>query len=78
MQCIREFWASSSIGLINDRFQESNLWPCDPVQRSNQMCYRQGRSEGGYWGGGGVVNPPNFFKINIFGKSGWPLGKLRQ
>jgi hypothetical protein len=31
----------------------------------------------GYWGGG-VVNPPNFLKINIFGKSGWPFGKLRQ
>ena len=27
---------------------------------------------------GGVVNPPNFCRINIFGKSGWPFGKLRQ
>ena len=36
----------------------------------------QGRSEGVL--GGGVVNPPNFCIINIFGKSGWPFGKLRQ
>jgi hypothetical protein len=28
---------------------------------------------------GWVVNPPpNFCRINIFGKSGWPFGKLRQ
>ena len=27
---------------------------------------------------GGVANPPNFCRINIFGKLGWPFGKLRQ
>ena len=25
--------------------------------------YSQGRSDGGYWGGGGVVNPPTFLKL---------------
>ena len=40
--------------------------------------WSQGRSEGGIWGGEGVVNPPNFCRINIFGRSGWPFGKLRQ
>ena len=43
---------------------------------------QQGRSEGviagGGGGGGGGVEPPNIFRINIFGKSGWPSGKLRQ
>jgi hypothetical protein len=29
-------------------------------------------------GGRGGVNPSTFLKINIFGKSGWPFGKLRQ
>ena len=28
---------------------------------------------GGYWGGGGGLTL-NFFRINIFGKSGWPFG----
>ena len=27
---------------------------------------------------GGVANPPNFCRIDIFGKLGWPFGKLRQ
>ena len=28
--------------------------------------------------GGWLTPPPNFCRINIFGKSGWPFGKLRQ
>jgi hypothetical protein len=45
-----------------------------------RVFHAQGRSEGGIGGGGGGggVNPPNFCRINIFGKSGWPFGKLRQ
>ena len=35
------------------------------------------RSDGGIGGGGGWLTP-NFFRINIFGKLGWPFGKLRQ
>ena len=32
----------------------------------------------GVLGGGGGDNSPNFFRIDIFGKSGWPFGKLWQ
>ena len=42
-------------------------------QNSKNFGPYQGRSDGGYWGG--VVNPPNFFKINIFGNLGWSFGK---
>jgi hypothetical protein len=36
----------------------------------------QGRSDGGIGGGGWLT--PNFFRINIFRKPGWPFGKLGQ
>ena len=45
----------------------------DPLEILVAMCRAVARG-----GIGGVVNPPNFCRINIFGKSGWPFGKLRQ